>query len=366
MTKAIALMEIIDRFESKNVDLQLLKNIIENYRLYPHYIIKYISVYYAKSTALCVVDHVINCKENRCDIMTCMLDSYNILLCDEHLLKHIVCKEKSGCVCTSRLCWYSMYSYFIDYITLEPTAFFNSHLNLAMITLISRTDAYDDRLVKFIEKLALTPKSWDNILKFIRDSELFGSKIGDIIFKIRDKLLKNDKLIESAKDPNISGFKNRVLLGHVLQTYNNIHKNISKITDNLYISDITIPKNISIVKDKQIHCVVSLTKKEIFKIANIEYIHIMIDDIGSVDFIKATIESSKKIAKYVKQNKNVLVHCFKGLSRSVCFVILVLINNGMTFDEAYEHVKKHKTRIDPNPDFINQITQYIEKIQQTK
>ncbi len=355
----ISIGDIVARFEHEDVNMELLKNIVDNYETIPRYIFKYISVYYAKLTSFCILAHIVNCTEKKCDLITRILDAHDIVLDNESIIKHIVYKDDTKCIRKSRKYWYYLYTYMIEYIYLDPKAFFKLHVNRSLSTLLIRTDVYDDKISDLLDKLSADPYNWAHILKFIKNAELYGEKCGDIIFKIRDNILQNDKM--NQKDQKISDFKNRTLLGYILQSYNQIHKNISKITNNVYISDITIPKNVPIIKDKKINCIVSLTKKEIFKLTDIEYIHIAIDDIGSIDFIDATLESSKIIVKYINQNKNILVHCFKGLSRSVCFVILVLINNGMTFDEAYEHIKNRKTIIDPNPDFLDQLTKYHKK-----
>ena len=349
---------IIDHFEKGETDMQLLKTIVDHYDVYPPYIIKYILVYYAKSSSLCVLDHIINSTKQKqdCGLMIHILNTHDIMLCNESIIKHIACKNYTGCICKSRNYWYHMYKYFIRYVRSNINAFFNIHINRSLSTLLLRTDVYDNNITEVLETLSLDPTNWTNILRFIKDTELYGKNVGNIIFKLRDLIIQNSNTYTKGQYASI--FMNQVLLGNIIRSYKQIHKNISKITDNIYISDITIPKNVPIIKDKNINCIVSLTKKNIFKISNIEYIHIAIDDIGTVNFIEATLETSKKIINYIDNNKIILVHCFKGLSRSVCFVILVLINKGMTFDEAYQYIKDRKIPIDPNPEFIDQLTEY--------
>ena len=64
----------------------------------------------------------------------------------------------------------------------------------------------------------------------------------------------------------------------------------------------------------------------------------------------------------ISENKNILVHCYRGISRSVCFVILVLMHQGSTFKQAYKIISDKKHNIDPNPEFIRQILYYYENL----
>jgi hypothetical protein len=53
---------------------------------------------------------------------------------------------------------------------------------------------------------------------------------------------------------------------------------------------------------------------------------------------------------------NVLVHCHKGISRSVSFVIAYLIRkNGFTYDEALQYVKSIRPFVQPNEAFERQL-----------
>ena len=96
-------------------------------------------------------------------------------------------------------------------------------------------------------------------------------------------------------------------------------------------------------------------------LSGIEYTKLKIDDVGTVDFIESTISTVLRTIEQLKKGKVTLVHCYKGLSRSVCFVILILIHQGMSFNDAYAFVQSKRQPIDPNPEFIKQITHYYFK-----
>ena len=57
-----------------------------------------------------------------------------------------------------------------------------------------------------------------------------------------------------------------------------------------------------------------------------------------------------------RQNGKVLVHCKAGISRSVTICLAYLISAyGLSLDEAYEFIKKKKTHISPNFNFLGQL-----------
>jgi hypothetical protein len=358
------LMELINIIKKETIDDINIINIINEYRSYPQYIIKYITVKYPKNTADHAIKYILNTSERRCELIDCILSSYSIKLCEIQNMKDIVSNDicKNECKCDSRECWSYIYLIFMDILTDNPELFLQSYnLSYSLTSLISKTDVIDEKLFMFVSTLAKNPKNWKNIISFIKEAELYSSDYGDIIIMMRDIILENDKLEDNKKNKLINNFQARAMLGSVIHKYNELQKNISKITDNIYLSNIEGTKNVAIIKDKNINYIVTITKRPVFKIRGIGYTQIMIDDIGSVNFIEATLDTVDMVIKYIKNNYVVLVHCYKGLSRSVCFVILLLIRIGIPFNEAYTMIQNARIYIEPNPEFIKQIEAFIEK-----
>jgi hypothetical protein len=354
------LLELINIFRNGTSDNKLIKSIIDNYQKYPLYIIKYVTIYFPVQIAEHIVNYIVMTNERKCELIDCVLQAHDVKLCEISLLKDFVCKNECGCY--SRKYWRYMYINFLNVLKKNPAHFlFSYKMYDCFTTLVSRTDVIDISLHRFIESLSLNPKNWKIIIQFIRDVGLYSSEYGDIIFSMRDLILENDKLDKNNKNTHISEFQNRAMLGTVLRRYNDMQKNMSKITDNIFITDINGAGNVSILKDKNIQYVITLTKRSIFKISGISYTQIMIDDLATVNFISTTISTVEQVIEYIKNNKIVLVHCYKGMSRSVSFVILTLVKQGLSFQDAYDLVKKQRTIIDPNPEFLRQINDFIDK-----
>ena len=70
--------------------------------------------------------------------------------------------------------------------------------------------------------------------------------------------------------------------------------------------------------------------------------------------------------EFIKQRlptNNILVHCQGGVSRSPSFVIGYLMKfHSKTFDEAYNLVKNQRNIINPNLNFLGQLTQYQQNL----
>ena len=65
--------------------------------------------------------------------------------------------------------------------------------------------------------------------------------------------------------------------------------------------------------------------------------------------------------------KNVLVHCYMGISRSSSSIICYLIKyKGYTYESAYLHVKSKKPDIQPNSGFIKQLREFEEEVKVKK
>jgi protein-tyrosine phosphatase len=86
-----------------------------------------------------------------------------------------------------------------------------------------------------------------------------------------------------------------------------------------------------------------------------QYHHLNIEDDGSwldvsmlyiaIDFIQKGLESGI-----------CMVHCWSGVSRSVCVAVAYLVaHHNMTFDAAIAHVHRCRPQADPWPTYLSQV-----------
>ena len=87
-----------------------------------------------------------------------------------------------------------------------------------------------------------------------------------------------------------------------------------------------------------------------------------IDDYPSVDLLSHLDESLQWIDKVLKKNKGaVLIHCAKGISRSVSVCIAYLMSRkNMTMDSAMRYVSMRRAKANPNSGFRMQLKQFEE------
>lgn len=69
-------------------------------------------------------------------------------------------------------------------------------------------------------------------------------------------------------------------------------------------------------------------------------------------------EFSTLLGRLIADGKTVLVHCKGGISRSTSLVMGYLIKCGLSFNDAFDHVKKCRPIINPNQGFIDQLRCY--------
>lgn len=407
-----------------------IRMIIDGYKTYPLYLIKYIFTVFPKTSSSEALDHIVRSTERQCDLMECILTSFSIKLCDipdinfdcsilkvynkiydtlgtsnhnknynenisqlrekvdndeidkdedikddkeadkskkdEIISKHTK-KVKRRCKCYDKRHWIYLYNYFIDLIAHDDRFMFESYnVNHSITNLIVQTDVADNNLAKILKKSVRNPERWRSILIFIKKTGLVSSPYGDIIFYIRDMLIKSDRLEPEKRKESIVKFNDRVLLVTLLKRHTMYHKNLSMITDNIYITDINGARNTDLLKEKKIDCIVSLTRQSIFTSSSVRYYHITIDDAETVDFLSMTMDVADKVIELITQDKIILVHCFKGVSRSVSFVILVLVKQGMDYEKAFELVTQKRPSANPNPSFRKQLKEYSENIHKNK
>ena len=133
-----------------------------------------------------------------------------------------------------------------------------------------------------------------------------------------------------------------------------IHGELYHIIDNIYLSNVHDARNISLIKKNNINMVFRLSEndnKNIYE-NNILFYNYIIEDHGL--FVDKLIELAKKIFLIIEENndKNILIHCNAGISRSVSIIIYYLMKkHNYKFDDALKHIQKIKEDANPNHQF---------------
>lgn len=84
-----------------------------------------------------------------------------------------------------------------------------------------------------------------------------------------------------------------------------------------------------------------------------------IEDMPDVDIENYFEPTAEFISRHIAQGHNVLVHCFKGLSRSVSLVIYYMVTRlgFRSVDLALQHIKKIRPEVHPNWGFLRKLHQ---------
>ena len=147
--------------------------------------------------------------------------------------------------------------------------------------------------------------------------------------------------------PDYSIIKNGIFIGNVHSVIGNYSTNdddiLSEINIKVVISALTEEEYEDyMIGDQDFH--------------NIEWHRLVVDDDKDEKISQYFFEVHNIINKALVENKNVIVHCAAGISRSSSLVIAYLmIENRWSYEEAYNYVKSKRSIINPNIGFVKQL-----------
>lgn len=136
----------------------------------------------------------------------------------------------------------------------------------------------------------------------------------------------------------------------------------SHIIDNIYLGSAFNASNLLQLNNQNIKCIVNVTSEisnyyenynEGFEYYNYNVLDSNMDSINSVfEPVMDVLEKNK--------DKNILVHCFMGSSRSAVIVLLYLIKvKNFSFDYALEYLKKKRKIVNINTTFFEELKNYL-------
>ena len=126
------------------------------------------------------------------------------------------------------------------------------------------------------------------------------------------------------------------------------------ITNNIFLSNLHDACNMNLIRSNNIQIVVRLSEDDNASIyaTNIEFHNFEIED--NCLYKTELINYSKFIRGIIDNNhdKNILIHCNEGQSRSVSVILFYLMTkHKLSFDESRDFIKKIKPDIRPNDAF---------------
>ena len=135
---------------------------------------------------------------------------------------------------------------------------------------------------------------------------------------------------------------------------------INHIIDNVYLGDFRCADDLDLLKKNNITHIVNCA----FNLPNsfpneITYKNLNLKDEKNQPLLSALQEAYK----FIKDNKdkNVLIHCVYGKSRSASVVLFYLINEKKySFQEAKEFARKIRICVNPNEGFERELIKYYE------
>ena len=147
--------------------------------------------------------------------------------------------------------------------------------------------------------------------------------------------------------PDYSIIKNGIFIGNVHSVIGNYSTN-----DDDILSEINIKVVISALTEEEYEDY--MIGEQDFH--NIEWHRLVVDDDKDEKISQYFFEVHNIINIALAENKNVIVHCAAGISRSSSLVIAYLmIENRWSYEEAYNYVKSKRSIINPNIGFVKQL-----------
>lgn len=94
------------------------------------------------------------------------------------------------------------------------------------------------------------------------------------------------------------------------------------------------------------------------------HLHLVFDDVHRTDSahivpLEEHLHQIFEFTKDLKDDDRVLVHCLAGISRSTATAIGILIQHGMSYEDAYNHIASIRKQLAPNKLLISYIDDHF-------
>jgi protein-tyrosine phosphatase len=143
---------------------------------------------------------------------------------------------------------------------------------------------------------------------------------------------------------------------------------MTHILNGVFIGSESNAKNLEELSSEQIRHIVNVTSHvPLYHSGQFHYYHISADDTQKQNLLDYFDQAYSFISNAIANQEKVLVHCVAGISRSPAIVISFLMRYAhMNLNDAYEFVKKKRSIVSPNLNFMGQLLQYEKKLREQK
>ncbi len=135
--------------------------------------------------------------------------------------------------------------------------------------------------------------------------------------------------------------------------------NSTKIIDRLYLGNSCNARNYYDMQNDNIGLVVNASPciSNYFS-KEFEYLNVDVKDISGANILPYLLDTVNSMNEYISNhpNRNILVHCFMGSSRSATIIIAYLIKfHNYSLEDAMQYVKEKRIVVNLNKDFYKQL-----------
>ncbi|EAT34447.1 AAEL013312-PA, partial [Aedes aegypti] len=136
--------------------------------------------------------------------------------------------------------------------------------------------------------------------------------------------------------------------------------NLDEIEPGLWLGNVTAAADLPTLEKLAIRTVLTIDScplpAHVTENPSLRVKYIQASDVPREDLIKHFEDTNNFIRESLEEERNVLVHCYFGVSRSATIVIAYIMNKyKLSYDAALQRVKSKRRFVMPNPGFINQL-----------
>ncbi|CAD8086170.1 unnamed protein product [Paramecium primaurelia] len=135
---------------------------------------------------------------------------------------------------------------------------------------------------------------------------------------------------------------------------------MSEIIPHVYLSSIVYAKDQNWLTKNQIQNILIIGDLPQYFPSKFSYKCIQIEDKPETNIKQYFEECIEYIDSIIAQNKNILVHCYGGQSRSVTIITAYIIRKlRLNSLRALNYVKQKHARAEPNQGFLDQLKTFV-------